>query len=106
MTEPPLLSIKKIIGFPARSEEKAIVLPSGETAGSTFIERFGPLVICTTVAVWFLPYQSTVYLALYHGSGELFAHARARKVALLWGVLVLISVALAVPIWRGIGLLR
>jgi anion transporter len=81
-----------------------IALPTAEAA------RVHPFLVAlisiVSTQVWFLPYQSTVYLALYHGSGELFAHARARKVALLWGVLVLISVALAVPIWRGIGLLR
>jgi hypothetical protein len=47
-----------------------------------------------------------VYLALYHGSGELFTHARARRMALLWGALVLLSVLAATPAWRWMGLLR
>jgi hypothetical protein len=45
-----------------------------------------------------------VYLALYHGSGELFTHANARRMALLWGVLVLVSIAAALPVWRAMGL--
>jgi hypothetical protein len=56
--------------------------------------------------VWFLPYQSTVYLALYHGSGELFAHRGVRRLALAWGPLVLASIVAATPFWRAMGLLR
>ena len=39
---------------------------------------------------WFLSHQSAVCLALYRGSGELLTHARARRVALLWGPLLLL----------------
>ena len=63
------------------------------------------LVALVSTQVWFLPYQSTVYLALYHGSGECWSHRSARPMALLWGALVLLSVALAVPAWRALGLL-
>ena len=62
------------------------------------------LISIVSTQVWFLPYQSTVYLALYHGSGELFTHAHARRLAFLWGVLVLISIAAALPVWRAMGL--
>jgi anion transporter len=62
------------------------------------------LISIVSTHVWFLPYQSTVYLALYHGAGELFTHAHARRMALLWGVLVLISIAAALPVWRATGL--
>jgi di/tricarboxylate transporter len=62
------------------------------------------LISIVSTHAWFLPYQSTVYLALYHGSGELFTHAAARRLALLWGVLVLISIAAAWPVWRAMGL--
>ena len=54
--------------------------------------------------VWFLPYQSTVYLALYHGSGECWSHAMARPMALLWGALVLLSITASVPVWQAMGL--
>jgi anion transporter len=64
------------------------------------------LISIVSTHAWFLPYQSTVYLALYHGSGELFTHAGARRLAFLWGVLVLISIAAALPVWRAMGLAR
>jgi anion transporter len=64
------------------------------------------LIALVATNVWFLPYQSTVYLALYHGSGELFSHRDARRVGWLWGIVVLISIAAAVPVWRAMGLVR
>ena len=62
------------------------------------------LVALVSTQVWFLPYQSTVYLALYHGSGECFSHRHARALAWLWGLLVLGSIALSMPVWRLMGL--
>ncbi len=62
------------------------------------------LVALVSTQVWFLPYQSTVYLALYHGSGECFSHAHARALAWLWGGLVLAAIALSMPVWRLMGL--
>jgi anion transporter len=64
------------------------------------------LVSLVSTQVWFLPSQSTVYLALYHGSGELFAHKAAQRLAWTWGALVLASIAAAVPAWRWMGLIR
>jgi hypothetical protein len=64
------------------------------------------LISIVATHAWFLPYQSTVYLALYHGSGETFTHAGARRLAFLWGVLVMISIAAALPVWRAMGLAR
>jgi di/tricarboxylate transporter len=55
---------------------------------------------------FFLPYQSTAYLALYHGTeGKLFTHAQARRVALAYGALTLLAVCASVPAWRLLGLL-
>jgi CRP-like cAMP-binding protein/di/tricarboxylate transporter len=69
-----------------------------------------PLVVALVALVatqaWFLPFQSTIYLALHQGSGELFAHAQARRLALLWGPIVLLSLVIAVPVWRHMGLVR
>ena len=62
------------------------------------------LISLVSTQVWFLPYQSTVYLALYHGSGELFSHRNARRLAWLWGLLVLGAIAAALPVWRAMGL--
>jgi hypothetical protein len=64
------------------------------------------LISIVSTHAWFLPYQSTVYLALYHGSGELFTHAGARRLAFLWGLLVLASIAAALPVWQMMGLAR
>jgi di/tricarboxylate transporter/CRP-like cAMP-binding protein len=79
-----------------------VALPSAEAA------QVHPFVIAlialVSTNVWFFPYQSTVYLALYHGSGELFAHRDARAIAWLWGALVLVSIAATVPVWRAMGL--
>ena len=54
---------------------------------------------------FFLPYQSTTYLALYHGTGgELFSHAQARPAALAYGVASLLALATSVVFWRLMGL--
>jgi anion transporter len=81
-----------------------VALPAAEPAGvHPFLVG---LIALVATQVWFLPYQSTVYLALYHGSGALFSHRAARGLALLWGPLVLLSVLAATPVWRAMGLLR
>jgi di/tricarboxylate transporter/CRP-like cAMP-binding protein len=55
---------------------------------------------------FFLPYQSTTYLALAAGTdGKLFSHAQARPAALAYGLWTLLAVALAVPAWRLMGLI-
>jgi di/tricarboxylate transporter len=55
---------------------------------------------------FFLPYQSTAYLALYAGTGgKLFTHAQASPTALAYGVWTIVAVALSVPVWRLMGLL-
>lgn len=63
-------------------------------------------VICMAVTVWFLPYQSTTYLALYFGTKEkAFTHAQARKLAWSYGVIYLLAIAAAIPYWWFLGLL-
>jgi CRP-like cAMP-binding protein/di/tricarboxylate transporter len=81
-----------------------VALPAADPAGvHPFLVA---LIALVATQVWFLPYQSTVYLALYHGSGELLSHRGARRLALLWGPLVLASILAASPVWRAMGLLR
>jgi anion transporter len=64
------------------------------------------LVICTTVTVWFLPYQSTYYLALYFGTKEkAFSHGQVRMLAWSYGVIYLLAIAVAIPFWRHLGML-
>jgi anion transporter len=55
---------------------------------------------------FFLPYQSTTYLALYAGTGgKLFTHSQARPTAFAYAGWAIISAALSVPVWRWMGLL-
>jgi len=55
---------------------------------------------------FFLPYQSTTYLALYHGTnGRLFSHRQARPMAFAYAVATLLALCASVPLWRALGLL-
>jgi divalent anion:Na+ symporter, DASS family len=55
---------------------------------------------------FFLPYQSTTYLALYAGTaGKLFTHRQAIPAGLAYGAWIIIAVVLSVPVWRFMGLL-
>ena len=56
--------------------------------------------------VFFLPYQSTTYLALYHGTGgRLFTHAQAWPAALAYAVIVVVALCASVLPWSVMGLL-
>jgi hypothetical protein len=56
---------------------------------------------------FFLSYQSTVYLALFHGTGgRLFTHAQARPAAIAYGVITLVALCASVPVWQAMGLIR
>jgi DASS family divalent anion:Na+ symporter len=60
----------------------------------------------TASNMFFLPYQSTIYLALYTGGGSrLFSHAQARPVAFAYAVLTVVGLVASVPIWHVLGLL-
>jgi divalent anion:Na+ symporter, DASS family len=53
-----------------------------------------------------LPYQSTTYLALYHGTGgRIFTHRQARLAAVAYAVVTLLALCASVPAWRAMGLL-
>jgi di/tricarboxylate transporter len=55
---------------------------------------------------FFLPYQSTTYLAMFHGSGgNVFTHAQARPAAIAYGVVALVALCASVVAWRAMGLL-
>jgi hypothetical protein len=60
-----------------------------------------------TTNMWFLPYQSTIYQALYYGADEqAFTHAQVRPIGLSYGVACLLGLVVSVPFWRAMGLLR
>ena len=69
-----------------------------------------PLVVAVVATIacngFFAPYQSTTYLALYHGTGgRLFDHRLARPAALAYGAASLLALCASVPVWRWMGLL-
>jgi anion transporter len=78
--------------------------PVAEAAGiHPFVVGLVALIACNG---FFLPYQSTTYLAMYHGSGgKLFTHAQARPAALAYGVVTLVALCASVIAWRAMGLL-
>jgi DASS family divalent anion:Na+ symporter len=91
--------------FPLVSLFTLTVVPIAANAGIN--SQVLVLVICTTVAVWFLPYQSTCYLALYFGTKEkAFSHSQVRVLAWGYGVIYLLAILAAIPYWWMLGLLR
>lgn len=90
--------------FPLVSVLTLTVVPIAARAGIHPLAL--TLVICTTVAVWFLPYQSTCYLALYFGTKEqAFSHGQVRLLAWSYGLIYLLAILVAIPYWRWLGLL-
>jgi L-tartrate/succinate antiporter len=64
------------------------------------------LIALTACNGFFLPYQSTTYLALYHGTnGRLFTHRQARPMAIAYAAATLLALCASVPFWRAIGLI-
>jgi DASS family divalent anion:Na+ symporter len=60
------------------------------------------LIACNT---FFLPYQSTTYLALYHGTGgEVFTHQQARPTAIGYALFSVVALVASVFFWRLMGL--
>lgn len=98
-----------VLAFVVRWQAAAplLTLVAMPVAGAVGVHPFlVALISLVSTQVWFLPSQSTVYLALYHGSGEFFTHRSVRRMAWTWGVLVLLSIAAAVPVWQWMGLIR
>jgi divalent anion:Na+ symporter, DASS family len=55
---------------------------------------------------FFLPYQSTTYLALTAGTGgTLYTHAQALPTAFAYAFWTIVAVVLSVPVWRLLGLM-
>ena len=78
--------------------------PVAMSAGiDPFVIAMVTLIACNC---FFLPYQSTIYLALYHGTnGRLFSHDQARPMAFAYAAISLLALCASVPIWRAMGLL-
>jgi di/tricarboxylate transporter len=84
-----------------------IVLALGPVAHAAGIDPWVVAIVALTAAnTFFLPYQSTIYLALYTGGGSrLFEHAQARPLAFVYAGLTLLGLLVSVPIWHVMGLL-
>jgi di/tricarboxylate transporter len=83
-----------------------IILALGPVARGAGIDPWVvAIVVLTASNTFFLPYQSTVYLALFTGGGsKLFSHAQVRPVAFAYAVLTVAGLLISVPIWHAMGL--
>ena len=84
-----------------------IVVALAPVARSAGIDPWVVAIITLTASnTFFLPYQSTIYMALYDGTnGRLFRHAQARPLSIAYALLVLVGLAISVPYWRAMSLL-
>lgn len=90
--------------FPLVSLLVLTIVPITSAAGIKPIVLL--LVISTAVSVWFMPYQSAYYLALYFGTKEqAFSHRQARPMAWAYGIIYLLAIAAGIPLWLRLGLL-
>ncbi|MBM4255740.1 MAG: cyclic nucleotide-binding domain-containing protein [Deltaproteobacteria bacterium] len=90
--------------FPLVSLLTLTIVPIATAAGINPLPLL--LVICISVTVWFLPYQSTCYLALYFGTKEkAFSHSQVRMLAWSFGVIYWLAIAVSIPYWRWLKLL-
>ncbi len=63
-------------------------------------------IVLLTTGPFFLPYQSSVYMAAYQASEEkAFTHAQGRRMSLWYALIVLAVVAGSIPFWQWMGLL-
>jgi DASS family divalent anion:Na+ symporter len=89
--------------FPLVSVLTITLVPIAAHAGISALALL--LVICTSTSVWFLPYQSTYYLALYFGTKEkAFSHGQVRLLAWSYGLIYFVAILIAIPFWRLLGL--
>jgi hypothetical protein len=84
-----------------------LTIATAPVAGAAGVSPLVVAIVATIACNGFLaPYQSTTYLALYHGTGgRLFDHRLARPAALAYALVSLVALCLSVPVWRWMGLL-
>jgi CRP-like cAMP-binding protein/di/tricarboxylate transporter len=84
-----------------------LTIAAAPVAGAAGLSPLVVAVVATIACNGFLvPYQSTTYLALYHGTGgRLFDHAFARPAAVAYALVSFLALCLSVPVWRWLGLL-
>lgn len=65
------------------------------------------LTIVIAIESWFLPYQADSYQVAYYGTdGQAFSHGQARKLMVVKLVISLLAIAISVPYWEYLGLIR
>lgn len=99
------LAISFVVRFQAAAPLVTIALaPVAAAAGiHPYVVGLIAVVACNA---FFLPYQSTTYLALGAGTGgTLFTHAQALPTAIAYAVWTVIAAALSVPAWHLMGLM-
>ncbi|MDQ3810681.1 MAG: anion permease, partial [Chloroflexota bacterium] len=102
--------VSMLLGIIFRPGPIAVLLALAlyQTAASLGID---PWVVAVTAILatnlWLYPQQNVLYLTAYHGTGErAFSHAQARPLAVVYALAVLVAIAVSVPYWTWIGLIR
>ena len=67
-----------------------------------FVVGLIAVIACNT---FFLPYQSTSYIALYEGTaGKLFTHRQIIPMAIAYAAWTMVAIIVSLPVWRLMGL--
>ncbi len=65
------------------------------------------LIVLISSNLWLLPYQDSMYMNISSGTeGRMFHHRQVTKLASLHIIIVLTAIALSVPYWKYLGLIR
>lgn len=104
-----VILVSFVITFVIRDDPAVILLvtalvPLGEVVGiHPWVLVF---VILLATDPFFFAYQSPTYLTAYYSTeGKAFSHRQAQRVALWYGLAVLLAAALSVPYWMWLGLI-
>ena len=83
-----------------------LVLALSPVASSAHIDPWVVAVVALTATnTFFMPYQSTIYLALYtNGGSKMFMHSQARPFAVAYAIVTVVGLLVSVPIWHAMGL--
>ncbi len=91
--------------FPAMVVSILALLPLGADIGiNPFVIG---VIVLLAIEPWLLPYQSLIFQTLWSATeGRLFDHRQTMKSALVHVLVCLVAVALSIPFWKHVGLIR